>query len=227
MRKITINNLTFVQTSIAFPEQYDVFDASGNRVAYVRVRYGITCDYPYAGGERIYCVEDLPNVNCYGCFPNETERMKHLTAIAHAIMNKVNKATMCAALGADDGLKLVLSPNGLYLTLNGKQLPETFGKDLDWLRGYAECYNRHVRKEDDKPQSSNNIQTLKPSKISTNPIWSYFTIKIDDRIVECDLTFTELLISRHSYSDVILEVYKQMLNEDGHIILQPMCIWKM
>ena len=93
MRKITINNLTFVQTSIAFPEQYDVFDASasGIRIAYVRVRYGITCDFPYAGGERIYSVQDLPNVNHYGCFPNETDRMKHLTAIAHAITNKVNE----------------------------------------------------------------------------------------------------------------------------------------
>ena len=224
MRKITINNLTFVQTSIAFPEQYDVFDASGNRVAYVRVRYGITCDYPYAGGERIYCVEDLPNVNCYGCFPNEADRMKHLTAIAHAIMNKVNKTSMCTAIGADDGLKLVLSLNGLYLTLNGKQLPETFGKDLDWLRGYAECYNKHVRKEDDKPQSSNDIQ-INPSRVSS-PIRSYYTIIIDDCIVECDLTFADVRISRHHYSDKILEVYKQMLNDDGYIILQHMCTWE-
>jgi hypothetical protein len=53
VRKIDV--LTFVMTSIACPEQYEVFDVNGKQVGYLRLRNGwFRVDYPDCGQETIY-----------------------------------------------------------------------------------------------------------------------------------------------------------------------------
>lgn len=50
-----IDGLRLVCTSAACPEQYDVFDASGARVGYLRLRHGtFRADHPDCGGETVY-----------------------------------------------------------------------------------------------------------------------------------------------------------------------------
>jgi len=42
-------------TSVACPEQYDVFDPDGKQVGYLRLRHGcFRADYPEHGGETVY-----------------------------------------------------------------------------------------------------------------------------------------------------------------------------
>lgn len=50
-----IDGLRLVCTSAACPEQYDVFDASGKKVGYLRLRHGkFRADVPDCGGETVY-----------------------------------------------------------------------------------------------------------------------------------------------------------------------------
>lgn len=50
-----IDGLKLVCTSIACPEQYDVFDSSGKKVGYLRLRHGrFRADHPDCGGETVY-----------------------------------------------------------------------------------------------------------------------------------------------------------------------------
>ena len=50
-----VDGLKLVCTSIACPEQYDVFDPSGKKVGYLRLRHGkFRADYPDCGGETVY-----------------------------------------------------------------------------------------------------------------------------------------------------------------------------
>lgn len=80
-----IKGLEFVQTCIACPEQYDVFDGYGNLVGYVRLRHGfLYCDFPDVGGETIY-----EATTGYGCFDNDEDRMYHLNLIADRILEKI------------------------------------------------------------------------------------------------------------------------------------------
>ncbi|MBW2595126.1 MAG: hypothetical protein JRC93_03990 [Deltaproteobacteria bacterium] len=50
--------LTLVQTCSAMPEQYDAFDANGDKVGYLRFRFGgFTVVCPDVGGELVYSWE--------------------------------------------------------------------------------------------------------------------------------------------------------------------------
>lgn len=50
-----IDGLKLVCTCMACPEQYDVFDSSGNKVGYLRLRHGnFRADFPDCGGETVY-----------------------------------------------------------------------------------------------------------------------------------------------------------------------------
>jgi hypothetical protein len=72
-------------TCIACPEQYDVFDASGKQIGYVRLRHGeLRCDYPDCGGETIYEVDPIGD----GCFDSDEERDFHLNAIAQKLKER-------------------------------------------------------------------------------------------------------------------------------------------
>ena len=83
-----IQNLKFVQTCSACPEQYDVFDNKGNQVGYVRLRWGaLTCEYPDCGGDLVY--EASVGDGWAGCFNNESQRTKMLNDIAAAILRKI------------------------------------------------------------------------------------------------------------------------------------------
>ena len=80
IRDIIIGDFIFRMTSIACPEQYDVFkmDDTDNIVGYVRLRHGrLYAACPYVGGEFVY--ETYPNGD--GCFDSEEERISHLTLI--------------------------------------------------------------------------------------------------------------------------------------------------
>jgi hypothetical protein len=47
-----IDDLKFVMTCFACPEQYDVFASSGKQVGYARSRHGeARCDFPQCGEE--------------------------------------------------------------------------------------------------------------------------------------------------------------------------------
>lgn len=90
---MTIKDYDFVQTSPAFPEQYDVFDSNGTQVAYVRLRHGdlyAACVHGDGYWYGVYYVE-LADIGSgkygYGSFSSEEERMYHLNAIVDAIQD--------------------------------------------------------------------------------------------------------------------------------------------
>lgn len=79
-----IGNYKFEMTCVACPEQYDVFDKDGNKVAYVRLRWGsLTACYLEVTGEYLIysTVIDGPG----GCFNSEAERQYYLNRIARRI----------------------------------------------------------------------------------------------------------------------------------------------
>jgi hypothetical protein len=52
---LEIDGHKLVRTSWACPEQYDVFNASGKQVGYLRLRHGrFRADAPSCGGETVY-----------------------------------------------------------------------------------------------------------------------------------------------------------------------------
>lgn len=78
-----IRGYKFVQTCCACPEQYDVFDIDGEKVAYVHLSHGVIyAECPGYGGEIVYA---SANFIGDGCFSRESERIKHLTNIVMAI----------------------------------------------------------------------------------------------------------------------------------------------
>ena len=55
MKVYEVKGLTFAQTNMCCPEQYDVMDSRNNLVGYVRLRFGnLSCSYPDAKGEYVY-----------------------------------------------------------------------------------------------------------------------------------------------------------------------------
>jgi hypothetical protein len=81
---IEIDGHLLVRTSWACPEQYDVFDSTGEKVGYLRLRHGrFRADVPDCGGETVYS----SNPNGDGVFYDE-ERMEELTKAVAAIKSK-------------------------------------------------------------------------------------------------------------------------------------------
>lgn len=73
-------------TCPACPEQYDVFDAAGKQVGYLRLRHGyFRADVPDCGGETVYEAEPRGD----GIFDSEEERVTELTKAITAIHAKV------------------------------------------------------------------------------------------------------------------------------------------
>lgn len=90
----TINDLNFVLTCSACPEQYDVFDKKGAQVGYVRFRWGhLTCECPDVGGVVVY--ETNFDDDLQGCFQDEDTRCHFLEEIANAIHRHLNKSNAC------------------------------------------------------------------------------------------------------------------------------------
>lgn len=84
---ILIHGYKFRLTCFACPEQYDVYDQSGNQVGYLRLRHGnftVTC--PDYGGDLVYTAH--PNGD--GVFDTE-ERLTYLTSAAVVIQKWVVK----------------------------------------------------------------------------------------------------------------------------------------
>lgn len=80
-----IDGLKLVCTSMACPEQYDVFDSSGNKVGYLRLRHGrFRADYPDCFGETVY--ESFPKGD--GIF-HDDEREKELNNAIRALKSKL------------------------------------------------------------------------------------------------------------------------------------------
>lgn len=88
-----LNDLLFIGTCGACPEQYDVVYKSADdilyQVGYVRLRYGkLSCAFTDVGGEIIYRHEydDDPFL---GTFLDEEDRVLHLNNIALKIKQKL------------------------------------------------------------------------------------------------------------------------------------------
>lgn len=79
---ILIDGCRLIQTSIACPEQYEVFDEkSGQQIGYLRLRHGyFRADVPECGGETVYEADTKGD----GMFDDD-ERMPQLTAAIAAI----------------------------------------------------------------------------------------------------------------------------------------------
>jgi len=85
---LQIDDLRFVLTCSACPEQYDVF-LDGKQIGYIRLRWGhLRADYPDCGGRSVYSSE-IGDGEWTGCFTDEKERIFHLTKIAE-ILNKAH-----------------------------------------------------------------------------------------------------------------------------------------
>lgn len=88
--QIFIDGFTFACICSALPEAYDVYHEESDEIcAYVKVRYGkVRCWYPDYDAELIYehNLEDMQ-----GAFYKHEQRMLHLTAIAKAIKQRVEK----------------------------------------------------------------------------------------------------------------------------------------
>ena len=77
-----IDGLRLVCTCSACPEQYEVFDATGQRVGYLRLRHGhFRADVPDCGGETVY--EAAPRGD--GLFEAD-ERARYLSEAVAAIV---------------------------------------------------------------------------------------------------------------------------------------------
>lgn len=71
----------------ACPEAYEVFDAEGEQVGYLRLRHGwFRADYPFANGEIVY--ESRPKGD--GIF-DEGERMEELAKAVRALNERRKK----------------------------------------------------------------------------------------------------------------------------------------
>jgi hypothetical protein len=80
-----IAGLKLVCTSLACPEQYEVFDFSGKQVGYLRLRHGrFRADFPECGGETVY--ESFTKGD--GAF-SEDEREDELGKAVAAIKSKI------------------------------------------------------------------------------------------------------------------------------------------
>lgn len=81
MSDLVIDGYRLEMTSMACPEQYDVFDVDGTQVGYLRLRHGyFRADYPNHGGETVYEAD----TNGDGIF-DEDERMPQLVAAVAAL----------------------------------------------------------------------------------------------------------------------------------------------
>lgn len=80
--EILVNNYKFVMTSVAFPEQYDVF-RDGEQVGYVRLRGGLLrCHLGDCRGEAIY---EWKFTDGKSFFANNEERLFFLRDIARSL----------------------------------------------------------------------------------------------------------------------------------------------
>lgn len=81
MSDLLIGGYRLEMTSMACPEQYDVFDAEGTQVGYLRLRHGyFRADYPDHGGDTVYEADTSGD----GMFDDD-ERMPQLTAAIAAL----------------------------------------------------------------------------------------------------------------------------------------------
>ena len=86
-RPFEMDGFRLVCTSPACPEQYDVFDSTGNKVGYLRLRHGhFRADVPDCGGETVY----RSSTKGDGTFL-EGERESELRNALLAIKNKLQK----------------------------------------------------------------------------------------------------------------------------------------
>lgn len=92
--KYIIDDLEFIGTCGACPEQYDVVkNIAGDRyqVGYVRLRHSkLRCDFPDVGGGTIF-QHAFESDDWKGCFDDEEERIYFLTLIAEVINNKLKE----------------------------------------------------------------------------------------------------------------------------------------
>lgn len=84
-----INGFRLACTCPACPEQYDVFDAAGTKVGYLRLRHGyFRADFPDCGGETVYETDTKGD----GIF-DEDERTPELTKAIAALKARIANGT--------------------------------------------------------------------------------------------------------------------------------------
>lgn len=82
-------DIKFVLTCGACPEQYDAYDKNGKYIAYLRLRYGVfRVDCPF-GGETVY--KKIFDDGWKGIFDNEEEREFYLDIAKEKICEYYNK----------------------------------------------------------------------------------------------------------------------------------------
>lgn len=80
---MVIDGYSLKMTSIACPEQYDVYDKNEELVGYLRLRHGVfTAECPDVGGEVVYETYTAGD----GCFDDD-EREPQLVLAIRAIRN--------------------------------------------------------------------------------------------------------------------------------------------
>lgn len=103
----------FLKTCEACPEQYDVYNESGNQVGYIRLRYGLlTLEYPANGCVTIYEYKFEDGMK--GGFDNQEERDKYLQIMFNVLLETLEITTECDYVIVDN-------PNWLLDKLYGKQ----------------------------------------------------------------------------------------------------------
>lgn len=84
-KDITYHGLRFHNTCQSTPEQYDIFDDTGQQVGYIRLRYGnLTAACPDIGGTIVYR-RVIGDGEWTGEFPTDEQRQHHLKRIAKTI----------------------------------------------------------------------------------------------------------------------------------------------
>ena len=82
---LEMDGFKLVCTCGACPEQYDVFNAEGRQVGYLRLRHGhFRADYPDVGGETVYEADTKGD----GIFDDD-ERMDQLKSALRAIKKRL------------------------------------------------------------------------------------------------------------------------------------------
>lgn len=139
-----IDGLKLVCTSIACPEQYEVFDAEGKQVGYLRLRHGrFRADYPDCGGETVYA----SNTKGDGTF-SEDEREGELRKAVEVIRKKLGICLMFAVLFCSCSYK---SDRNYVIVDNYGQVVDEMD-DREWAFDKAEKMTLLGRVIPSKPQ---------------------------------------------------------------------------
>ena len=85
-------DIRFIRISDVCPEQYEAYDADGNQVGYIRIRWGYCIAWcpDEKSDDEVYTAELQ---NGWGGFGSNKERKRHLRKVKSAIAFWINQRT--------------------------------------------------------------------------------------------------------------------------------------